>query len=292
MKKIGGANPAAVVFMSLLSLCMFTPFLIMFSTSLKSMAEIFSRGGLIRFFIPKEVHWENYITAFTTVGNWERYFYNTTYITVLTVGISLCINSLAGYAFARLNFPFRNQLFFAGLVGMMIPPQATMIPVFFILKNFPLAGGNNILGQGGMGFLNTSFALMGPYLAGAFGVFLFRQFFLNFPQSLDDAARIVGISRIGAFMRIYVPLSKPVFASLMVMKATQCWNEYTWPLIVTRSEKMRTLQLALVVFRDEVGTKWNLLLSATVVIILPLVVLFFLAQRSFVEGIVTTGLKG
>jgi multiple sugar transport system permease protein len=282
----------AVVFMSLLSVCMFIPFLIMFSTSLKSMAEIFSRGGLIRFFVPKEVHWENYITAFTTVGNWGRYFYNTIRITVLTVGISLCINSLAGYAFARLSFPFRDQLFFAGLVGMMIPPQATMIPVFFILKNFPLAGGNNILGQGGMGFLNTSFALMGPYLAGAFGVFLFRQFFLNFPQSLDDAAKIVGISRIGSFLRIYVPLSKPVFASLMVMKATQCWNEYTWPLIVTRSEKMRTLQLALVVFRDEVGTKWNLLLSATVVIILPLVVLFFFAQRSFVEGIVTTGLKG
>jgi multiple sugar transport system permease protein len=292
MKKLSGTGPMAIVFMSLLSFCMFIPFLIMFSTSLKSMAEIFSRGGLIRFFIPKEVYWENYVTAFTTVGNWGRYFYNTIHITVLTVGISLCINSLAGYAFARLNFPFRNQLFFAGLVGMMIPPQATMIPVFFILKNFPLAGGNNILGQGGMGFLNTSFALMGPYLAGAFGVFLFRQFFLNFPQSLDDAAKIVGISRIGAFLRIYVPLSKPVFASLMVMKATQCWNEYTWPLIVTRSEKMRTLQLALVVFRDEVGTKWNLLLPATVVIILPLVVLFFLAQRSFVEGIVTTGLKG
>jgi multiple sugar transport system permease protein len=292
MKKKNSVNPAAVVCMALLSVCMFIPFLIMFSTSLKSMAEIFSRGGFIRFFIPKEVHWENYVTAFTTVGNWSLYFYNTIYITVFTVGISLCINSLAGYAFARLNFPFRNQLFFAGLVGMMIPAQATMIPVFFLLKNFPLAGGNNILGQGGMGLLNTPFALMGPYLAGAFGVFLFRQFFLNFPQSLDDAAKIVGISRIGAFLRIYVPLSKPVFASLMVMKATQCWNEYTWPLIVTRSERMRTLQLALVLFRDEVGTKWNLLLAATMVIILPLVVLFFLAQRSFVEGIVTTGLKG
>jgi multiple sugar transport system permease protein len=292
MKKMKRANPAAALCMTVLSVCMFIPFLILFSTSLKSMAEILSRGGLIRFFIPKEAHWENYITAFTSVGNWGLYFYNTIYITVLTVGISLCINSLAGYAFARLNFPFRNQLFFAGLVGLMIPAQATMIPVFFILKSFPLVGGNDILGRGGMGFLNTPFALMGPYLAGSFGVFLFRQFFLNFPQSLDDAAKIVGISRFGAFLRIYVPLSKPVFASLMVMKATQCWNEYTWPLIVTRSERMRTLQLALVVFKDEVGTKWNLLLSATVIIILPLAVLFFLAQKSFVEGIVTTGLKG
>lgn len=287
------ANPLIVAVMLLLCVIMVTPMLVMLSTALKSMAEIFSRGGLLNFFIPKEIHFENFRDAFAyRNATWGRYFWNTTYITVVTVIVSLCINSIAGYAFARLHFRGRNTLFFLGLIGLMIPPQATIVPVFFILKNFPLVGGNSFLGQGGTGFINTPFALMAPYLAGSFGVFLFRQHFLNFPQSLDDAAKIDGLSRFGSFLRIYVPLSKPVFASLTVMKAVQCWNEYTWPLIVTSSNEMRTLQVALVFFKDEVGTQWNYLMAVTCVIILPLLVLFFAAQKSFVEGIVTSGIKG
>lgn len=286
-------NPVITILLLIVCVIMLVPFFVMFSTSLKSMQEIFSRDGLLRFFIPKEVHWENYIEAFKfRNANWGRYFFNTTFVTVVTIALSLIINSIAGYAFARLNFRGRDVLFFLSLVGLMIPPQATIVPVFFILKNFPLAGGNNLLGQGGMGFINTPIALMAPYLAGSFGVFLFRQSFLNFPKSLDDAAKIDGLTRFGTFLRIYVPLSKPVFASLLVMKATQCWNDYTWPLIVTTSNEMRTLQLALVLFKDEVGTQWNYLMAVTGIIILPLVILFFLAQKSFVEGIVSSGIKG
>ena len=287
------ANPLIVAALTVLCVIMIVPILIMVSTAVKSMAEVFTRGGLLRFFIPENIHLENFRDAFAYKNaTWGRYFYNTLFVTVITVVASLCINSIAGFAFARLRFPGSNILFFLGLVGLMIPPQATIVPVFFILKNFPLAGGNSILGQGGRGFINTPFALMAPYLAGSFGVFLFRQHFLNFPQSLDDAAKIDGLNRFGTFLRIYVPLSKPVFASLMVMKGTQCWNEYIWPLIVTSSNDMRTLQVALVYFKDEVGTQWNYLMSVTCVIILPLLVLFFLAQKSFVEGIATSGIKG
>jgi multiple sugar transport system permease protein len=205
---------------------------------------------------------------------------------------SLAINSLAGFAFARLEFRGRDVLFFAGLVGLMIPPQASMVPTFLILKNFPLAGGNNILGQGGLGYINTFFGLMAPYLAGSFGVFLFRQYFLNFPKSLDDAAKIDGLSRFGSFLRIYVPLSTPVFASLMCLKATQTWNEYVWPLIITTSPKMMTLQLALVLFKSDLDTQWNHVMAASAVITLPLIILFIFAQKTFVAGIATSGIKG
>ncbi len=279
------------IMLSIVSVIMLTPLFIMLATSLKSMGEIFSRGTLINFIIPKQIRFENYPEAFRT-GTWGRYFFNTVYITTVTVLLSLVINSMAGFAFARLEFPGRDILFFAGLVGLMIPPQASMVPTFLILKNFPLAGGNNIWGQGGLGYINTFFGLMAPYLAGSFGVFLFRQYFLNFPKSLDDAAKIDGLTRFGTFLRIYVPLSTPVFASLLCLKATQTWNEYVWPLIITTNPKMMTLQLALVLFKSDLDTQWNHVMAASTVITLPLIILFIFAQKTFVAGIATSGIKG
>jgi len=270
------------------SMIMIVPVVIMVATSLKTMGDIYQKTYL---FFPKVLHFENYIDAWNS-ADWMRILYNTFFITGTTVVVSLIINSIAGYAFSRLHFRFRDTLFFISLVGLMIPPQATLVPVFLILKNFPLVNGNNILGQGGTGFLNTYFGVMAPYLAGSFGVFLFRQFFLNFPQSLDDAAKIDGLSRMGAFVRIYVPLSKPVFVSLICLKAASTWNEYTWPLVITTTKEMYTAQVALVLFKSDTVILWNQLMASTCFIVLPLVVLFVFAQRAFVEGIVTTGMKG
>ena len=280
-----------ILVLSVISVITLIPLFLMLATSLKSMGEIFSRGSFLNFFVPKGIRLENYREAFRA-GDWPRYFFNTILITTITVIVSLVINSLAGFAFSRLEFRGRDMLFFAGLVGLMIPPQASIVPTFLILKSFPLAGGNNIAGQGGLGFINTYFGLMAPYLAGSFGVFLFRQYFLNFPKSLDDAAKIDGLSRTGSFLRIYVPLSLPVFASLLCLKATQTWNEYVWPLIITTDPKMMTLQLALVLFRSDLDTQWNYVMAATSVIVLPLVILFVFAQKTFVAGIVTSGIKG
>ena len=120
---------------------------------------------------------------------------------------------------------------------------------------------------------------------------MFRQFFMNFTEALDDDARIDGLGRFKAFCLIYVPLSKPVFATLAVLKATQTWNEYTWPLVITNTDEMKTVQLALTLFKTETDIQWNLLMAATLMISLPLIILFVFAQRYFVEGIVTTGLK-
>ncbi|MBM7566656.1 carbohydrate ABC transporter permease [Paenibacillus sacheonensis] len=279
--------PVSVV-MVFVSLAMLVPFLMMVLTSLKTMDEIFAPHFV---WIPDKWQWSNYKEAFSQ-GDWGRYYFNTTYVTVVTVVLSLLINSFAGYAFAKLNFKGRDLLFFISLVGLMIPPQVTMIPVFIILKHIPLAGGNDWVGHGGLGWIDSYNGLIAPYVAGSFGVFLFRQFFLQIPKELDDAAKIDGMGRVRAFFNIYVPLSKPVFATLIALKAVASWNEYTWPLIITSSEHMKTVQLALTVFRDENQTQWNLMMASTTIMVLPLLVLFVFTQRYFIEGIVSTGVKG
>ena len=166
-----------------------------------------------------------------------------------------------------------------------------MVPVFIIMKNIPLFGGNNIIGQGGTGWINTYWGLMMPYLAGAFGVFLSRQFYLTFPASLDDAADMDGAGRFRTYFSLYLPLSGPLLASLGVVKATYTWNEYVWPLVIIHSEQLKTLQLALADFRSD-AIQWERMMAATTVVILPMVVLFLFAQKSFVRGIVTSGIKG
>jgi multiple sugar transport system permease protein len=274
--------------MLFLSLLMLVPFFLMLLTSFKTMGEVQSASFI---FIPEHFQFSNYVDAMTR-GDWVRYFYNSLVVTAITVGVSLIINSMAGYAFARLHFPGRDTLFIISLIAMMVPPQVTMIPLFIILKNFPLVGGNDLFGQGGMGWVNSYMGMILPYIAGAFGVFLFRQFFMNFPGSLDDAVAIDGLNKFQSFLKIYVPLGKPIFAVLAAFKATQTWNEYTWPLIITNNDTMKTVQLALTMFKDESTVIWTQLMAATTLTSLPLILVFLFAQRYFVEGIVTTGMKG
>jgi len=241
--------------------------------------------------IPDVLRFENYPKAMAR-GNWGRYFWNSIYVTFWTVVLSLLFNSMAGFAFARLEFKFRELIFIISLIGLMIPPQVNMLPIYVILKYIPFAGGNDWLGRDGLGWLNSYWGLIAPYVAGSFGVFLFRQFYLTFPRALDDAAVIDGMNTFQRFILIYVPLSKPVMASLVALKATATWNEYTWPLIITMTEEMRTVQLALSLYKDEYTIEWELLMAATAVTMIPLLIVFFCAQKYFVEGIVTTGIKG
>lgn len=281
------AIPVSIVLL-LLSLVMLFPFFLMILTSLKTMDDIFAPRFV---WFPEKLDWSNYTEALQR-GNWGRYFFNTFYVTAVTVLISLAINSLAGYAFAKLRFKGRDTLFIISLIGLMIPPQVTMIPVFLLLKHIPFAGGNNWLGQGGLGWIDSYNGLIVPYVAGTFGVFLFRQFFLQIPKELDEAAIMDGMGRLRAFWHIYVPLNKPVFATLIAIKATSSWNEYTWPLVITNSDNMKTVQLALSMFRDEHQVQWDLLMAATTLIVIPLILIFLFTQKYFIEGIVTTGIKG
>lgn len=276
------------IFLIIITVIFVFPFFIMLMTSFKSPAEL--QQPYFTFF-PEHFTISNYAEAMK-IGNWPRYFLNSTIITVVTVIVSLVLNSLAGYAFARLRFPMRNFLFAFSLIALMIPEQVIMIPVFLRLKTFPMVGGNNLFGVGGTGFLNTYAGLIIPFIAHPFGVFLCKQFFMNFPRSLDEAATIDGCSKFRIFWNIYLPLSAPVLVTLGLLKTVSTWNQYTWPLILTNSETMKTVQLALSNFTTEYTTNWSYVMCAATLIFLPVMVLFVSLQKYYVSGIVTTGMKG
>ena len=275
------------LFVAILVVSMGFPFLMALSVSLQTMSEIYSAQPVV---IPRPPQFGNYAAALST-GNWACYFLNSLIVTMITVVISLGINSLSGFVFARIPFRGRNLLFLLILLGMMIPAQVTLVPVFNLVRSVPFAGGNNWLGQGGKGLMNTYAGLILPYIAGSFGVFLCRQFYVSFPAELDDAAQIDGCGRLRQFTSIYLPLSGPLLASLGMLKFTGTWNEYTWPLVMTSGERMKTVQLALTTFRDEAQIFWNQLMAATLASSLPIYLLFFFAQDAFVSGLLAGSVK-
>ena len=209
---------------------MFAPILIVFLTSLKPGEEVRVSSFTL---LPRAWRVRNYVDAFSR-GEWGLYYYNSFVVTVVSVAGSLLLNSLAGYSFARLAFPLKNLIFMLLLAGIMIPPQSIIIPQFLILKGIPLAGGNDVLGRGGRGLLNTRWALIIPELSGSFGIFLCRQFYLGFPRSLDEAARIDGATSFTTFGRVFLPLSGPILATLAVLKTIHMWNNFFFPLIMRK----------------------------------------------------------
>lgn len=278
---------AWLIGMGLFSALLFVPLLTMVFTAFKPLPEILEAQS----FLPRQWRPDNFAVAMS-MGNWPLYFMNSATVTVLSVCFAMLFNSIAGYAFARLNFRGRDVLFLLLLLGLMMPPQVTLLPTFMIIKSFPLVGGNDLLGQGGTGFMNSYAGLVIPMVSGSFGVFLSKQYFMNFPTALDEAAEIDGCGKLRTFFLIYLPISKTLLATLGVLKAVQVWNDYLWPLVITNREALRTVQLGLTIYRNEQGTDWNLMLAATTLVILPMAVLFLFAQKYFVASIASTGIKG
>jgi multiple sugar transport system permease protein len=167
-----------------------------------------------------------------------------------------------------------------------------LVPLFVILKRWPLVGGNNLFGTGGTGLIDTLVGLTLPNTISAFGIFLIRQFSLTLPSELADAARIDGCSEAAIFWRIMMPLMKPVLTTLAIFAFQGAWNDFTWPLVITMTERTRTLQLGLQTFQNQFFTEWGLLMAGTTITVFPLVVLFVVGQRYFVQGIALTGTKG
>jgi multiple sugar transport system permease protein len=207
-----------------------------------------------------------------------RWFVNTLIVTVATVAGNLLLCAMAGYAFARIKFFGREVVFILVLATLMIPFQVVMIPTFIIVKH--------------LGLINTLGGLIVPNLAQAFGIFLFRQFFRTLPVELEEAARIDGASRLGVLFKIVLPLSGPALATVAVITFLYTWNDFLWPLITIYSPNNMTLQLGLTTFEGTHQTTTNLLMAANVMSLLPVLLLFFLAQRYFIRGIASTGLKG
>ncbi len=278
-----------ILFLAVAVLCLvfMLPIYILVITALKTPPELTMANFSL---LPQSFYLENFVISMSK-GNWPRWFFNSFYVTAITVAGSLVFNSLCGYSLARLKFRGSKVILMMFLMGIMIPPQSYIIPQFIILRSIPLVGGNDIFGQGGIGFLNSYAGLIIPFLSGSFGVFLARQFYITFPKDLDEAALIDGCSKFGIYARIFLPLSGPLLATLTILKSVATWNDFFYPLIITNTQDMYTVQLGLQTFRGVGGVEWNTLMAATILVILPVMVVFFLAQKYFIKGIVTTGLK-
>jgi multiple sugar transport system permease protein len=273
------------------ALTMIIPFLWMILTSVKPEQEIFAKTISWGTILPSKWLWGNYARAMASAP-FGQYFWNTVVIAVCGTLIMLTVSSMAAYAFARLRFPGNGVMFWMLLGTMMIPAQVTMIPSFVILRHMPLFGGNNLAGQGGHGWLNNYLGLIVPGAAGAFGIFMLRQFFQGLPRDLEDAARIDGATERTIFWRIILPLSTPALAALGTFAFTSRWNDFLGPLLIMSDDSKKTLQLGLQVFQSQYATQWDLLMAGTVLITLPVILVFLVGQRYFVSGIALTGVKG
>lgn len=251
------------------------PYIWMVSTSLKGSEEVFAYPPN---WIPQAWRFHNYVDAWDAAP-FGRYFFNSALVAVtVTIG-QLITCSLAAFAFARMEFKGKGVLFAMFISTTMISTQVTLVPSYLVLKT--------------LHWLDTYQALIVPFLANAFGIFMMRQYFMTLPRELEEAAKLDGCGRLRFLWQILLPLSKPIIASQALFAFMGNWNSYLWPLIVTTSEKMRTLQIGLRYFvSQEGGTQWGSFMAATVFVSLPVVIFYLVIQRSFVEGIATTGLKG
>ena len=221
-----------------------------------------------------------------------RLFLNTGFVTIIDVVGQVIFGAMAGYVFARLNFPGKQVIFFSLLATMMVPFEVLILPIFLFVRYFPLAGGNDLLGQGGTGLLNTYGGIIFPNLVSVFSIFLFRQFFLSFPHEIEEAAIIDGCSLQRIFWVILIPNAKPVMGTMSLFAFLWVWNDFLWPLVVVKQDSLNTLQLGLSSFNQEVGTRWAELMAGSVMVTIPVILLYLSLQRFLNQGIATTGLKG
>lgn len=250
------------------------PFVWMVSTSFKPEAEVF------RFpprFIPETITISNYVRLFSRL-NFTRYFFNTALVAVSITLASLFINSLAGYAFAKIKFRGRDAMFVSVLATMMVPGSVTVIPAFLLIKS--------------LGMVNTYAGLILPGLASAFGIFLMRQFIMTIPDELIEAAQIDGASEFWIFANVILPLAAPALATLAMFTFLGSWNNFFWPLIIATDESMYTLPVAIAVLSGQHGGEFAPQMAGATVVITPILVLFILLQRYYISGIALTGLKG
>lgn len=269
------------------SLVMLVPFVWMAVSSLKNRAEITSYPPTI---IPSELVWANYPEALA-IAPFEIYFRNSFFIGVGHVVINLALATMAGYALARVPMRGRNLLFMGVLAMMMIPTYTKIVPQYLIAKSVPFFGGNDWLGRGGYGWLDSWWGLIVPGALTPFAIFLFRQFYLSLPRELEDAARIDGLGEFGIFARVMTPMVKPAIAVVGLLTFEQSWNNFLWPLLVTTRTELRVIQVGLASFQQTDNTEWAYLMAGSTLATLPMIVLFLLTQKYFVQGFATAGIK-
>jgi multiple sugar transport system permease protein len=250
------------------------PYFLALLTSLKPANQIFSSSA---WSLPHPLTLQNYVTVVTQY-NFLGYIGNSLlFAGIITIG-QLIFSTLAAYAFARMEFPGRDQIFWLYLATLMVPNIVTLIPLFILLRTFSL--------------VNTWTGLVIPFVLGTpYGIFLMRQFFRSIPHDLEQAARIDGAGTFQIMGQIILPLSRPIMATLAIITFVQGWNNFLWPLIVTDTDSMRLLTVGIAAFQSNYGTQWNLMMAATFIALGPLLILFFLFQHQIVRSIHLSGFK-
>jgi len=250
------------------------PFVWMVLSSLKGYAE----ASAAQTFLPTRWLFSNYVKAWNEVEYFPRYFGNTIFIATTTVLGVLTTSTLAAYAFARMEFPGRETLFILLLATMMIPGEVTLIPNFILVSNLK--------------WIDSYAALVIPWIASAFSIFLLRQFFRAIPQDLHDAAVIDGCGNFRFLATIVLPLSRPALITSALFTFLSSWNALMWPILVTNKPAMRPIQVGMAAFIGEAGTQIQLLLAAVTLSVIPVILIYLVLQRWFIEGIATSGIRG
>ena len=259
--------------LAVISLIVVFPFFWMIICSFKSSSEVLSKNS----FWPSVWHVENYALAWGR-ARFDIYFRNSTLMALASVAGQLITSSMAAYAFAKLKFKLSKPLFMVFLCSMMIPLEATIV--------------SNYLTLSAMGLMDTFFAVISTSIVSVFGVFLLRQFYMTIPNALLEAARIDGASEVQSFVRIILPLGKSAMATIAIIGFIGSWNSYLWPLIITNSMELRTVQTGLrAMMTLDVGVEWQQLMAMSTLITVPTIILFVALQKYFVQGITKVGIK-
>ncbi|RKN12502.1 carbohydrate ABC transporter permease [Streptomyces radicis] len=259
----------------LIALAFLAPLVYMVATSLKPAGETFESPPTLW---GSEIRWQNYADVFTYLP-FERFIINGVIVAVLGTALNVAVAALSGYAFSRLRWRGRNLVFALFLATLMIPQDVLVIPMYVMMQDF--------------GWVDSFQALIIPWAFTAFGAFLSRQFFLTVPQELDDAARMDGAGTVRTFFAVMLPLARPTLAVLAVFTFIAYWNSFLWPLIIVNDvEAHATVPLGLQQFFGQQGSQWHLVMAASVISMLPTVIILLLLQRHLIRGIVTSGLGG
>ncbi|MCA9838663.1 MAG: carbohydrate ABC transporter permease [Trueperaceae bacterium] len=273
------------------AIIMILPFFDMFIGALRTPAERLARPPI---YWPKTPQWSNYQRVFTELPM-LRWYLNSIVVTCAITFIQLLTSSMAGFALAKYDFKGKKLLFNSVLAAQMFPFFLFLIPLFFLMRFWPLAGGNNLFGLGGTGFLGTYTALIFPFMISWYGIFLMRQFMVSIPTELMEAARIDGASEFRIYTHIVLPLIKPALATLGIFIFIYHWNEFIWTMTITRTANdLQTLPVGIFLLRGAFQTAQteSLQQAALAVSVVPLIILFLALQRFYIRGLATSGIKG
>lgn len=264
----------AYIALAAVAVCMIVPYIWMLSSSFKMNKDVFSFPMV---WIPDDIRWQNYVDIWTRIPL-GKFIYNTFKLSIIVTVLQLLTSSFAAYAFAKLRFRGRNLLFLSYIATIAIPWQAYMVPQFILMREF--------------GLNNTHLAIIFLQAFSAFGVFLMRQFYQGIPDELCEAARIDGLSEYGIWARLMLPLSKPALSTLTIFTFVATWNDFLGPMIYLTKTELKTIQIGLRMFISQYSAEYGLIMAASVVSIIPVLIIFLALQKNFVQGVAASGVKG